>query len=455
MLNLPAEILNVLAIFSPLFSKPVYKNVVLLFVGFILTKGRRTIAEVLRTLNLQDLKNFSKFHWVLNGAKWQALKAAEILFSQIVKAFSLKEIIISIDTHVERRKGVKIKGLGRQRDAVRSTKNHKVLVPGLLWLVACVCIKFPGSKGCWSLPFFTQLIPPKRPLSTSRNQNDLNKTSKRKTLTEWTVQLIKLIRKWTNTRFVIVGDIAFASHKIAHACAKMNAVLISRLRMDARIFDFPDKNKKRRGRPLLVGKRSPLFSDYLKDPTVVWKKTAAPWYSGETKNLLIHTGTGLWYAYGIIPLPIRWVLIKDPNKETEPMVLFSTYLEHAPERIIEIFVGRWSIESTFEESRRHLGIETQRQWSDKAIERTTPCIFASFSVTVLMAMQLSQRSGRKIPLQQTRWYQKSHITFSDVLSFVKLAILRHKYSKFGLKTELGKKALGDMIEELILRAAAA
>ncbi len=454
MLDLPTQILNVLALFSPLFSQPVYKNMVILFGGHILTKGRRTIADILRTLNLQWVKNFSKFHWVFSGAKWSALQGSRILFTQIVNTFSPEEMVIPIDTHVERRKGEKIKGLGRQRDAVLSTKNRKVLTIGLLWLVASVSIKLPGCPASWALPFFSQLVPPKRPLSTSRNKYDLNKKTRRKTLTDWTVQLIKTLRKWIkpSIRFVIVADVAFACHKIAHTCAEMGGALVSKMRMDARIFHFPEARKKRRGRPSLVGKRCPLFSEYLLDSTIVWKEVNVSWYGGKKKNLLIHTGVNLWYAYGIRPQALRWVLIKDPSGELEPVVLFSTYIEHTADRIIEIFVSRWSIEVTFEESRRHLGIETQRQWSDQAIERSTPCILASFSITVLMATKLAKETGDKIPLQNTSWYKKSHLTFSDILAYVRLMILRRKYiSKFGVNNKLGKMDL----EELISRAAAA
>lgn len=221
------------------------------------------------------------------------------------------------------------------------------------------------------------------------------------------------------------------------------------MRMDARIFEFPDPNKKRK---TLVGKRCPLFSEYLKDPTVKWEETVVNWYGGKMKTVLIYTGINLWYAYGIIPLRIRWVLVKDPTGEIEPIVLFSTNIKHSAQRIVEIFVIRWPIETTFEESRRHLGIETQRQWSDKAIDRTTPCILCSFSIITLMAMKLAQEKKEQIPIQQTAWYSKGHVTFSDVLCYVRLAILRRKYfSKFGFKLELGKKD----IEDLILRAAAA
>ena len=80
--------------------------------------------------------------------------------------------------------------------------------------------------------------------------------------------------------------------------------------MDARIFDFPTKTF-RNGRPPLVGKRLPLFSEYLKDKKLLWEELEVKWYGGKNKRLLIYYGTSLWYAYGIPPVPIRWVLVKD------------------------------------------------------------------------------------------------------------------------------------------------
>lgn len=456
MLNLPPAILNVLTLFSPVFSLPVYQNAVQLLLGHILCKGRRTIADILRCLHLEKIKNFSKFHWVLSGAKWSAFEAAKILFLEVVKVLTTQdeEIVIAIDTTIERRRGPKIKGLARQRDAVLSTKGRKVLTIGLQWLVAAVCVKIPFSQRLWALPFFTQLISPKNPLSSSQNENDLKKRSKHKKLTEWVTQIPEFIRRWLgeDRKFIIVGDQGFACYKIAHACLKAKANLISRLRLDARIFDFPSPKIFRKGRPRLVGKRLALFSESLKDKTLAWEEVEVSWYGGEKKRVLIYSGTGLWYAYGIPPVTIRWVLVRDPTGNCAPVALFSTDIGHSPAKIIEVFVSRWQIEVTFEESRRHLGIETQRQWSDKAIERTTPCLLASFSIIILMGINLAKEKKEEINCQKTSWYKKDHITFSDILSYVRTGILRRKYfSNIGKKSKLGKLDL----EELILQAAAA
>lgn len=456
MSDLSPAILTTLSLFSPLFSRPTFQNVCQLFLSHILSKGRRTVADLLRGLHLQNVKNFSKFHWALSGAKWCAFKAAKILLLEIVRSFSEneQETIISVDTTIERRKGPKIKGLSRQRDPVRSTKSRKVLTIGLQWLVASVCIKIPACNRFWALPFFTQLVPPKRPLSSSRNKGDLREGKKHKKVTEWAAQLPSIIRYWLGKKgkFVIVGDQGFACYNIAHACVKAGGALISRLRLDARVFDFPSEEILRRGRPRLVGKRFPLFSECLKDKSLRWEEIEVDWYGGKKKRVLVYTGTGLWYGYGITPVRIRWVLLRDPSGESDSVALFSTNIHHSAKRIVEVFVVRWCLEVTFEESRRHLGIETQRQWSDPAIERTTPCLMASFSIITLMGIKLAKDKKEKIPTQESSWYKKEHVTFSDILAYVRMDILRRRYfSKMGKKSKLGKID----IEKLIIEASAA
>ena len=213
---------------------------------------------------------------------------------------------------MERRKGPKIKGLGIQRDAVRSTKGRKVLVPGLNWLVCTIHIQLPWSKSKWALPILTILMPPENPLSSSKNAHDLKKTKKHKTLTQWTCQAVKLLRRWLGStiKITVVADSAFATYALANTCIDLDITLISRMRLDARTFQFPSPPKGR-GRKKLVGKRLPTFQDMLKDPFLVWTKVISGWYGGKVKEIQILNGTCLWYGYGIRPVPISWVLTKD------------------------------------------------------------------------------------------------------------------------------------------------
>jgi len=124
------------------------------------------------------------------------------------------------------------------------------------------------------------------------------------------------------------------------------------------------------------------------------------------------SGTALWYRGGHVPLPVRWVLTRDPHGKREARAYFSTDQTQSGLSIVTDFMKRWSAEVTFEESRAHLGIETQRQWSDLAIERTTPCLFGLYSLIALLGKDLYPNGT--VPLQRAAWYRKQKVTFSDV-----------------------------------------
>ena len=449
MFDLPAAMLSVLSIFLPLFfSKPSYMNFLELLQGHILCKGKRTISEILKSLGLRNVKNYSRYHDFFRKAKWSTLKGAEIILLYIVSLIP-GEIEISVDSTVERRKGPKIKGLGIQRDAVRSTRTRKVLVPGLNWLVFAIHIKFPWCKQKWALPFLSILMPPEKPLSTSKNKQDLKKLKKHKTLNEWTCQVAMLLRRWIKQpkKITIIADSAFSTYILANTCIDLGITLVSRMRLDARTFAFPEKPKK--GRQKLVGKRLPTFKMILEDSSKIWDTIEILWYGGRKKNINILTGTCLWYGYGIRPVPIRWVLTQNSNNKKETAVLFSTDVNAVPITVIETFILRWQLEVTFEEVRRHLGMETQRQWSDNAIDRITPCILASYSIINLVALAATKSKAENIPIQTSSWYKKTHVTFSDVLTYVRKQILRTKYIHwFDKNNEIENADLKEIIERM-------
>ena len=112
------------------------------------------------------------------------------------------------------------------------------------------------------------------------------------------------------------------------------------------------------------------------------------WYGGDQRQVEVYSETSLWYETGHTPVTIRWVLVRDPLKPFAPQAFLSTEVEPTPPQIRTWFVRRGRMEVTFEESRAHLGIETQRQWSDWAIARSTPALFRLFSFVTLCAKAL-------------------------------------------------------------------
>ena len=105
-------------------------------------------------------------------------------------------------------------------------------------------------------------------------------------------------------------------------------------------------------------------------------------------------------------------------RSTTPLALLCTDPTRSPLHIVTWFVQRWRLEVTFEEARRHLGVETQRQWSDKAIARTTPLLFGLFSWVTLVAHALYLSHPLAAP-RQAAWYHKPLPTFSDALALVR------------------------------------
>ena len=125
-------------------------------------------------------------------------------------------------------------------------------------------------------------------------------------------------------------------------------------------------------------------------------------------------------------MPIRWLLVRDPTGELEPQAFLATDLNARPGDILAWFVSRWQVEVTFAEVRAHLGVETQRQWSDKAILRTTPVLLGLFSIVTLWAHDLSK--SRKLKPRTAAWYPKAVVTFSDAIAAVRREIWAHQIS---------------------------
>ncbi len=197
--------------------------------------------------------------------------------------------------------------------------------------------------------------------------------------------------------------------------------MISRLRLDARIFDFPEV-KNGPGRPAKRGRRLLGPKALLESEKTPWQEAEVRWYRGRKKKIQYVTTTCLWSPVGGEAIPIRLVVLKDPKGQFESAALMSTDVTLSALVIITEFVKRWAIEVTFREAREHLGIETQRQWSNKAIARETPALFALYSIVILIGLQLG-----KIPVRTAAWYSKQCNTFSDVLVEVRRILWRDKY----------------------------
>jgi hypothetical protein len=414
MLNLPPAIMMVLMPFAPLFQAKSWRKVPVLLIGTILAPGRRTVTAALRVMGLGNEAHYAKYHHVLNRAAWSPLEVAECLLRLLIKAFCPEDgpLVFGIDETIERRWGQKIAARGIYRDPVRSSESHFVKASGLRWISLMLLTTIPWAQRVWALPFMTVLAPSER-YYEERGRHP-------KTLTERAQPMIFQLRRWLpHRRLVIVGDNSYAALGLLAACQTLPepVTFITRLRLDAALYE-PAPPYSGMGRPRKKGKRLPTPQHVLDSPQSVWTTVTIRWYDGQIRPMEIASGTAVWFHFGKPAVPIRWVLIRDPQVEYETVCLLCTDQTVAPDQIVEWFVMRWQVEVTFEEARRHLGVETQRQWSDKAIARTTPLLLGLFSWVTLAAHALHS-SDCPVDVRQATWYTKPLPTFSDALALVR------------------------------------
>jgi DDE superfamily endonuclease len=435
MLPLPNESIAVLLAFAPLFSRPVFRYAQVLLVGAILTPGQHTVANVLRVMGLQDTPRFQNYHRVLNRAKWNSRKAAQILLGLLVELFApIGVLVLGIDETLERRRGEKIAAKGIYRDAVRSSKEFFVKSSGLRWISLMLLAPIPWAGRVWALPFLSALAPSER--------YHQQRGKRHKTITHWAGQMVAQVRRWLPQRLlVLVADSSYAVLELLHRCNQFKnpVVMVTRLRLDARLYEpAPPRRDKQMGRPPKKGKRLPTLQAVLDDEATLWQTVSmARWYSQRRRAVQICSGTGVWYHAGLPVVPLRWVLIRDPDKKFKPQALLCTDLCCDPAQIIAWFVQRWQLETTFEEVRRHLGVETQRQWNEMAILRTTPVLLGLFSIVALLAHQQAQTGG--LFVRRAAWYVKEQPTFSDVIASVRRSLWRCSvFSTCWAKTDVQK-----------------
>jgi hypothetical protein len=435
MLTLPDDIIAILAAFAPLFSAPVFAHVQVLLTGAILTPHRRTVASSLRAMGLAQDKRFGKYHRVLSRDVWSSRLAARILLRLLVQTFAPQgPLVLGIDETLERRQGAKIAAKGIYRDAARSSKSFFVKASGLRWVSLMLLTPVPWAGRVWALPFLTALAPSERYYQERGRRH--------KKTTDWARQMLLQVRRWLPERsLVVVADAGYAVLGLLHRCQSLRhpVTMVTRLRLDAALYEpAPERKAGQTGRPRKKGERLPTLAQLRDDTQTVWTPiTVARWYSQTERPVEIVSQTAVWYHAGMSPVSIRWVLVRDPEGKFKTQALLCTDVTVSPEQIVAWFVQRWQVESTFQEVRTHLGVETQRQWSDKAILRTTPALLGLFSLVALMAHpHMPQEPMTQETIRQAAWYTKEQPTFSDALALVRRRLWQERFEGFWM-SEIG------------------
>jgi hypothetical protein len=416
MSRLPARFAAVILCFAPLFQQRSWRHAEVLLLGAILAPGRRTVASILRISGLGRERRFVNYHRVLNRAAWSGRTAARVLLGLLLEAFvPAGPVLLGLDDTIERRRGKRISAKGIYRDPVRSSRGHFVKAGGLRWLSLMLLVPISWAGRVWALPFLTALAPSERYCREHGRQH--------KKLTDWGRQLVLQARRWIPERqVVLVTDTGFSALGFLAALRRHRVTCVTRLRLDAALYQpAPPRQPGTVGRPPTKGARLPTLAEVLAEKTTGWQRVTVPgWYGEGDRVVEVCSDTAVWRHSGMPVVPIRWVLLRDPSQRFDPQALLCTDPAQEPLQIVRWFVQRWQLEVTFREVRDHLGVETQRQWSDKAIARSTPCLLGLFSIVALLGARLDRRA--RIQVSVCAWYHKQRPTFADTLAAVRREI---------------------------------
>jgi DDE superfamily endonuclease len=409
MASIASDALPILCLFTPAFNPPTFLRAQLLAVAAILCTGRRTVSNLLRLTRHLAQGAPSSYHRVLSQAKWSGLCLAAILARFLVRRFWPSGPIKLVgDDTVSEHRGKKVHGKARHRDPVRSTHSHTAYRYGHKWVALCILVHFSFTSRPWALPVLVALY--------RSPQDNQERGRAHKTPAQLMQLLLRLLLRWFPDRqFLFAGDAGYGSHEMATFAqrTKQRLALVSKFHPSANLYE-PAPPYSGTGRPPQKGAKLPAPQEVVVRSQRTRRNVA--WYGGGRRDVEVVTGVGHWYKAGVGLVPVRWVYVHDLTGTHRDDYLYSTDVNMTAQQIIERYTERWNIETTFEEMRAFLGLETTRGWCAQTVLRAEPCLFGLYSVVALLYWDLPGEAQEQGGVE---WEGKTAMTFSDAISAVR------------------------------------
>jgi hypothetical protein len=415
--QMPPQARSLLDSLSGAFTRPTFLRFVVLTLAAILTLGNRTICNLLRTLGALAPGHPSSYHRVFSHRRWSLWKLARCLTGWVLDHLVPEEtVFLAGDDTVDEHCGDKVFGKGCHRDAVRSSHHYTAYRWGHKWVVLAILVRFPFCQRRWALPVLVALY--------HGVKDDEEHGRRHKTPPRLLRQLCCLLLRWfRGRRFVLSGDGNFATHELARSVSKRHGrlVLVSKFYPDANLFEPPPppppplpSGKKRPGRPRIKGAKLPTPQEVVAQS----KRTHlnVSWYGGGRRDVAVVTGVAHWYKAGEGLVQVRWVFVHDRTGTHRDEYFMSTDVQMSAPEVIETYVARWNEETTFEEMRSYLGLETTRGWKQTTVLRVGPCLFGLYTVVACLYSQLPKRWRREHGVE---WAGKQAVSYSDAITAVR------------------------------------
>lgn len=416
------RIIELFTTFAQVLTKPTYKNLAVLLRGAVLANGARTVTGCLKAAWPWVGKHFSAFENVLRRARMNQLRLARLMLELIISGIPEGDVVeFIVDETVVRRYGPYVSGVSMHRDKLYSSHSHCRMTPGNMWIVLAVALRFPFLENVVALPILSVNY-----VSPNKGRSKSPRRSRHRTPCDLALLMVRIASRWMEgRRFRLIGDAWYGSHLMADLLNDKSEVcpdgsLVSRFQWDARLHDEPGKYSGR-GRPKIVGDQIPNPLKEAESDDAEWVAVEVRWYRNELRKVTLLSGEGLWYRCGQGATWVRWVIVRDPLGKRQQEIFFTTDRSLSPAGIVECYVRRWSIEVTFEETRRHLGIEGLRNRTANAVNRSVPLLLSLYSfIIVWFSSSRYLNTGRSL---STPWYKKKSLTFSNLIDYAREDIL--------------------------------
>jgi hypothetical protein len=441
--SIPAAALPLLLAFAPVFTHPTFRRGMVLLFAAILTTGRRTVSNLLRTAGLLAPGDPSSYRRVLSVAQWSGLRLAAALVRFIVTHFYPEGLLhLAGDDTVDEHRGKKVYGKARHRDPIRSSKTYTTYRYGHKWVVIALLVRFPWARRPWALPLLVVL---------SRSPEDNQRRGRQHQTPAALVQLqLRILLRWLPDRsFVFAGDQGYGGHELAAFAQRQHGrlTLVSRFYPDAALYEPPPPYAGR-GRPRVKGAKLPRPQDVVATASRTPRNVA--WYGGGRRDVAVVTGVGHWYRSGGGLVAVRWVYVHDRTGEHRDDYLYSTDVTMTAQQIIEAYTQRWNLETTFQEMHAYLGLETTRGWCRQTVLRAAPCLFGLYTVVAWLYTQLRTQ---ETPVGRVAWPKKEGTTFSDAITVVRRWLWTEwVFARQGHEQAFAK--LPEALQEILLSALA-
>jgi DDE superfamily endonuclease len=361
-LPVPASLMTLLAVFSPLFTAPSFRTFTGLACGFLAQSGKRTVCGMLTGAGLSRIWPHDRAHYLFARARWNpddlGIAVAKLVIGLLVPAGETVELLI--DDTLFRRRGKRVFAASWFHDG--AAQGAAKTGYGNNWVVLAVRVWLPMTSRPVAIPVMAKLVI-KDTTSSSRL---------------WLARrmVTRLAAELPGREINVTADSAYAGEELRQL--PDGVTWTTRLRANAALYDLPPARTGKKGRPRKKGNRLPALA----------KIAAAAQFSpvtvtryGKTETIAVHAFTCLWYSVtGTKPVTV--ILIRDKHKTGYDIALVTTEMDPEIGRVIERYAARWAIEVAIEDTKQLFGTGQARNRTAAAVERTIPFMLACQAIAV-------------------------------------------------------------------------